>query len=132
RANLHPFSRDAKSSERSAPFTGVRCFQHFTPGDVIVNGAKVVGSAQRRQRGAILQHGGILLRASPHAPMMPGIARLGGRSLAAEEVCASVRHCFALDTGWGTEAGDWTAAELGRIEELAARKYGQDAWNRKR
>jgi lipoate-protein ligase A len=131
-ANLHPFSRDAKSSERSAPFTGIRCFQHFTPGDVLVNGAKVVGSAQRRQRGSILQHGGILLRASPYAPMLPGIAELTGRSLTAEEVCASVRHCFAQDTGWGIEAGDWTTVELARIEELAERKYSQDTWNRKR
>jgi lipoate-protein ligase A len=132
RANLHLFSRDAKSSERSAPFTGLRCFQHFTPGDVMVNGAKVVGSAQRRQRGAILQHGGILLRASPHAPLLPGIAELTSRSLTAVEVCASVRHCFALDTGWHVEPGPWTNVELGRIEELAARKYSQDAWNRKR
>src|SRR5205823_294304 len=41
------------------------CFQHFTAGDLVVNAAKVVGSAQRKQRGALLQHGAILLATSP-------------------------------------------------------------------
>jgi hypothetical protein len=64
--------------------------------------------------------------------MLPGIAELTGRFLTAEEVCASVRQSFALDTGWLVEAGDWTAAELSRIEQLAACKYAQEAWNGKR
>ncbi len=34
---------------------------------------KVLGSAQRRRRGAVLQHGALLLRASAHAPEFPGI-----------------------------------------------------------
>src|SRR5262245_28846184 len=46
---------------RAAVWSGFLCFEHFTAGDLIVNGAKVVGSAQRKQRGAVLQHGGILL-----------------------------------------------------------------------
>src|SRR4051812_20373185 len=54
----------------SAPFTGVLCFQHFTACDLMINNAKVVGSAQRRQRGALVQHGGILLGQSPYAPVL--------------------------------------------------------------
>lgn len=37
---------------------------------------KIVGSAQRRRKGAILQHGSILLTASRHAPEIPGIRDL--------------------------------------------------------
>src|SRR6266852_2580802 len=37
------------------PFGGVLCFQHITPGDIVIGLDKVVGSAQRRQRGALLQ-----------------------------------------------------------------------------
>src|SRR5467141_2181778 len=72
------------------PFAGVLCFQHFTPGDVLIGTAKVVGSAQRRQLGALMQHGGILLAASPHAPVLPGIRELSGRSLSVEETCTAV------------------------------------------
>ncbi len=38
---------------------------------------KVLGSAQRRRRGAVLQHGSLLLRASAHATEFPGILELG-------------------------------------------------------
>ena len=44
------------------------CFQHPTPGDVMVGRAKIVGSAQRKRRGALLQHGAVLLASSPWAP----------------------------------------------------------------
>src|SRR5262245_56205962 len=46
-------------------FSGFLCFEHFTDGDLIVQGAKVVGSAQRKQRDALMQHGSILLAQSP-------------------------------------------------------------------
>jgi lipoyl(octanoyl) transferase len=51
------------------------CFRHLTPGDVLLGPAKIVGSAQRRRRG-LLQHGAILLAASPFAPVLPGIREL--------------------------------------------------------
>ncbi|MBI1918379.1 MAG: lipoate--protein ligase family protein, partial [Planctomycetes bacterium] len=35
--------------------SGFLCFEHFTTGDLIVNGAKVVGSARRKQRDAVMQ-----------------------------------------------------------------------------
>ena len=44
------------------------CFQRRSPGDVLVGGVKVAGSAQRRCRGAVLQHGSLLLARSPAAP----------------------------------------------------------------
>src|SRR5439155_4279074 len=95
------------------------CFQHFTAGDLVVNAAKVVGSAQRKQRGALLQHGAILLATSPHAPALPGIWELTGRSLAPGEIIPVVEREFAAYTGWILTAGDWTARERPRIEELA-------------
>jgi lipoate-protein ligase A len=49
------------------------CFQRRTAGDVILSGRKVVGSAQRRCRGAVLQHGSIILARSACAPELPGI-----------------------------------------------------------
>src|SRR5262245_56805054 len=37
----------------------VLCLQHLTAGDLILAGHKIGGSAQRKQRGALLQHGAI-------------------------------------------------------------------------
>ena len=110
----------------------VLCFLHHTPGDLHIGRAKVVGSAQRRRRGALLQHGAVLLAASPHTPALPGVAELIGRGLSAEEVAAAVRVCFARRTGWTLEPADWTADECHRIDALAADKYAQPAWNARR
>lgn len=49
------------------------CFRRGDPRDVLVGGSKVIGSAQRRRRGAVLQHGSILLAASPLTPEVPGL-----------------------------------------------------------
>jgi lipoate-protein ligase A len=114
------------------PFAGFLCFDHFTPGDLMIGDAKVVGSAQRRQRQALLQHGGILLATSPHTPNLPGIHERAGYTLAADELAAALELQFAADTGWRLEHEDWSAAEAERIEKLAAEKYGRDAWNCKR
>ena len=40
----------------------VPCFAAPAKGELVVNGAKLVGSAQYREKGALLQHGSILLR----------------------------------------------------------------------
>ncbi len=114
------------------PFAGVLCFQHFSAGDLLLGSAKVVGSAQRRRQGALLQHGSILLAGSPHAPVLPGIQELSGRAPQAQEVCAAVRSVFAAKTAWKLVAEDWTDGEARRKDELVRAKYMTDTWNRKR
>jgi lipoate-protein ligase A len=125
---------DATCSGRPAAerFGGLLCFQHVTPGDLLIGPAKVAGSAQRRHRGALMQHGSLLLATSPYAPGLPGIDRLRGKVLAVDETCRVVADSFAQTTGWNLMAGEWTPAESGRMEELARTKYGQDAWNCRR
>lgn len=53
------------------------CFNRADPNDIVVGPNKIVGSAQRRRRGCILQHGSILLRCSRWTPDFPGILDLG-------------------------------------------------------
>lgn len=112
--------------------TGSLCFQHFTPGDLVLETAKVAGSAQRKQRGALLQHGAILLATSPHARALFGIRELTGHILTPSEIIPALEREFAAETGWMLKAGDWTASERLRIEELVQIKYSQPSWNRKR
>jgi lipoate-protein ligase A len=114
------------------PFDGVLCFRHCTPGDLLVGAAKVVGSAQRRYHGAWVQHGGILLASSAHAPALPGILELTGRRLDPLEMGAAAVRELERATGWRLVTGKWTPAELRRIEALVADKFAQPAWNAKR
>ncbi len=118
--------------EDTSRFDGILCFQHFTPGDLLLGAAKVAGSAQRRQRGALLQHGGILLATSPYTPQLPGIRELSSQELDVTAVRSALVTEFARSTGWELIESDWTAAERQRIDELAADKYSAAQWNGKR
>lgn len=72
------------------------CFQRRACSDVLLAGHKIAGSAQRRRRGAVLQHGSVLLARSPLAPELPGIAELSGQTLTADELAQRwVRHLAA-------------------------------------
>ena len=68
--------RDASGSKRAVGEPWL-CFLRADPNDILHrSGPKVTGSAQRRRRGVILQHGSILLSASPHAVSVPGLLDL--------------------------------------------------------
>jgi lipoate-protein ligase A len=139
---MHAILRDALAAcgvaARLCPADGERgrgqalCFLHQAPCDVLVGQAKVVGSAQRKLRGALMQHGGILLAQSPAAPELPGIAELTGRRLTPEQVSEAVTEQLARATGWRLVWCDWTPGERKHIEELAAGKYAGATWNERR
>jgi lipoate-protein ligase A len=111
----------------------VICFLHQTPGDLIISGSKVAGSAQRKLRGALLQHGSLLLRRSEFAPMLPGMEDLAGRDLfTPQDLAERLTTRFAKDTTAKIELGEWSATERERIAEIAAQKYANPEWNSKR
>ena len=49
------------------------CFSRRSPVDLIVNGDKILGSAQRRSAAGLLQHGSFLLRRSQWTPELCGL-----------------------------------------------------------
>jgi lipoate-protein ligase A len=108
------------------------CFRHLTASDLLIEGYKVVGSAQRKQRGALMQHGGILLARSEHTPELPGIRELAGRDLGIEETIAAIRGAFVEETRWQLVAAGWEDGERRRIEGLAREKYARPEWNDRR
>src|SRR5262245_35203501 len=110
----------------------VLCFLHHTPGDLILGGHKIGGSAQRKQRGALMQHGGVLLERSTHTPELPGLRELADIEISADLLAERVTREFARDTGWKIAAGVWSVDERLRIDELTRTKYGADEWNLKR
>ncbi|MFN0056613.1 MAG: biotin/lipoate A/B protein ligase family protein [Planctomycetales bacterium] len=62
--------RGEGSPEKAAEFL---CFGRGDDFDLVVQGHKVLGSAQRRRKGAILQHGSLVLRGSRRTPQLPGL-----------------------------------------------------------
>jgi len=82
-------------SDRRA--TGM-CFHVSTPLDLAWDGAKGVGSAQRRRAGRVLHHGSIKLGPSPFEP---GIAGLASRGIAvdAPTLGAELEARFARELG---------------------------------
>jgi lipoate-protein ligase A len=121
-----------QEATEQGPPTGVLCFLQPTPGDLLIGSSKVGGSAQRKQRGALLQHGALLLARSPYTPALPGIRELTKTSLNAAEVCEAIVHEFARDTGWALVRSTLTEHELDQVEEAATDRYGQPVWNDKR
>jgi lipoate-protein ligase A len=97
------------------------CFGRGDDFDVVMGGKKVLGSAQRRRKGAVLQHGSLVLRASRWAREFPGVFDCAGRAVPE----------FELIDRLTASVGDRLAArtELGRLspEEChRARKLCQD------
>ena len=82
---IHPALHNGK--EDSAPFL---CFQRRSKGDVILNGKKIAGSAQRRHARALLQHGSVLLAGSVVAPELPGLWELTGRKIRASDLSSAL------------------------------------------
>ena len=111
----------------------VLCFRHQTPADLTVDGSKVVGSAQRKLRGAVLQHGSILLRRSEFVPELSGVNDFAGADVFTPAGLAdTLATAFAADTGWAVEPADWTPHEVQRTAEIERDKYANPAWNEKR
>jgi lipoate-protein ligase A len=137
---MHEIIRDAfrtlgvelqlAGSERD-PST-ILCFRQYTPGDLLCRGAKVVGSAQRRSHGALLQHGGILLAQSAYTPSLPGVAETTGISVIADEVRIGIVREFAQATSWSIADHGWSPTDSHHIGDLVRRKYTHPNWNDRR
>ena len=64
----------ARPTGRSPLPSGAPCFETPTAGELVVDGRKLVGSAQYRERNAYLQHGSILIQ--DDQPLLAALATL--------------------------------------------------------
>jgi lipoyl(octanoyl) transferase len=124
--------RTSNPSPKAADAGQFLCFACLTEPDVVLQGKKIVGSAQRRHRGALLQHGGILLARSRFTPELPGIEELATQHLPSETLAAAIANEFAVQTGMAVATESLTDIEEARIRELFGKKYSQLSWNAKR
>ena len=108
------------------------CFQRRTPVDLVVGAHKVLGSAQRRSRTGLLQHGSLLLSASASFPSIVGLEDLVDGNFfsdADSRTPAAAREPLVFARGAGligdaersdAEEGDPSAGRVRRWGELLA------------
>lgn len=123
------------------------CFERRSPVDVVVVDAKIIGSAQRRIDGAILQQGSVLLEASEAAPHLLGLKNLSTATDPTpswHELFDSYGHRFvgAVESGlisddaggvqWATIESESTTNLLADAENVAADRFRHNDWLHRR
>jgi lipoyl(octanoyl) transferase len=121
-----PFAAPKKGSKE--PFL---CFQRRSPGDVLLAEVKIAGSAQRRHRGAVLQHGSLLLSRSPAAPELPGIEEVAEIDLSFNQFVQTWLSILAKALSLDLQQGKLSESEQRRVEVLAWEKYDSTTWTQK-
>lgn len=138
--------RSSNSSAVSVQREPFLCFQRRAVGDLIlwpnaptsgthsadtVLGHKILGSAQRKRDGAVLQHGSILFQQSPRAPQLLGI----------NDFLPTARRCDAMDFGlelierfmsqfgWVWESSCLTDQETNVAQDYEQTRFSSPAWN---
>lgn len=108
------------------------CFQRRAIGDVLLGEHKIAGSAQRRRRGAILQHGSVLLAQSSYVPELPGISDLVGETIEFSHLAEA--FSMAASHGLHFEFQDSAPCdlEIAAATRLCATRYGAEAWTQRR
>ena len=115
------------------------CFSFPTPHEIEVNGKKIVGSAQKRDKQALLQHGSIPLAMDydlyagganfPAAALRQSMTTWSDiSSREPRELQAALVQSFGEFTGSRLEPMAFGAADEIRIGALRE-KYASDAWN---
>ena len=113
------------SSAGRGPFF---CFDRRHCLDVLLDGQKLAGSAQRRTPQAVLQHGSIILSnryQQHHVASITEHIDLDDQALLTPFIDSLEQR---LDVK--LEEGEWSENELARAEDLEA-KYGGEEWTRK-
>ena len=122
-ASLHAEPEDPRPAEQ--PFL---CFQRRAPGDVMVGGTKIAGSAQRRSRGAVLQHGSVLLRRSHAAPELEGLDSFAPAPVREERLIEVWLENLSRRLGMSWAQDPLHDQERQEAQRLVQAKYGSSAW----
>jgi lipoate-protein ligase A len=117
------------SSSSRQPFL---CFADNDPEDLICRHAKLVGSAQRRRSGGILQHGSMLLMRSPLTPEFPGVGDLSAASSDPRSWSEAVGADLCGALGLVPAIEDLPPVLRRRGLDREREVYRNHAWNRRR
>lgn len=108
------------------------CFQRCAEGDVILEGHKIAGSAQRRRRLAVLQHGSLLLSRSAFAPELFGVQQLAPSALSVDQLLSVWLERLAARLGVAWRQGELHQEEIQIAKVLQRQKHLHANWIQKR
>lgn len=129
------------------------CFTQTTRYEIEVHGRKLVGSAQRRANGYLLQHGSLLLGPGhkrlplllPHAlhgrrermaqeldRHTVSLSELMGKRVRFEDMVPRIMRAFSTSQKIPHRLVDLTASERAEATRLVEDKYGHSDWNNRR
>ena len=106
------------------------CFSRSDPLDIMFRGHKILGSAQRRRRGALLQHGSLLLKQSEHAPGHPGVQELALDTRVDDHLGEQIAAEVAGALGSGTVRTGLNKKEQQRAAAFERQRYQTVDWRR--
>jgi lipoate-protein ligase A len=117
------------------------CFARRSRGDIVYTAPtpaapplthKIVGSAQRRSRGAVLQHGSILLARSEQAPELAGLGDLCDNTIDTAYLAGDLSD--QILRAIGLQVGDRTLSDQAFVvaSTLRVEKYRNRPWTQRR
>ncbi len=142
-------ARLAPGTNRITPDASATCFEVPSAYEILAGGRKLIGSAQARKSGFVLQHGSLPLGGdtsrivdllalpsdddpaalkkslSAHAIT---VEEAVGRAPAFDEAAAALLAGFSTALGLAFEPGELNAGEAALAAELATSKYGSATW----
>ena len=122
-------SRGCQSDGSGAAKGPFFCFARRHCLDVLIGDDKFAGSAQRRTKSAVLQHGSIILdRQFDQQPTAAINADIDDAAI--NRWIEAVTKQFAIRANVALRSDDWSDAELSDAESLIA-KYTGDDWTRR-
>ena len=127
-----PFRRTGVEVRPEARNSQFLCFQRRTAEDLIVSGYKVLGSAQRKSRTAVLQHGSLLLCTSLYAPQLPGVNELLSTPLSAEQLVPNIVENLSASLGVDWRVGTLSNQELREADEIRRERFASSLWTARR
>ncbi|MEJ8545443.1 biotin/lipoate A/B protein ligase family protein [Brevibacillus borstelensis] len=151
-AEMVSLASEEEKEKYSSPGSSA-CFDSPSWHELVVEGKKVAGSAQTRQKGVILQHGSILLDMDVELlfsllhfssdrlkeRMMESfrkkavtINEVSPRPISLQEAMQAFRDGFATGLKVELVNSELTAEERALAEELAATRYSTEEWNLRR
>ncbi|WP_165068201.1 lipoate--protein ligase family protein [Paludisphaera rhizosphaerae] len=117
------------AAEASHPFL---CFAGRDGEDLVAGGVKLVGSAQRRRAGAVLQHSSLLLRRAAAVPELPGAADLADLADDPRAWSGVVADRLVRDLGMDPIPADPPDDMLTDALRIERDVYRTPGWNHKR
>jgi lipoate-protein ligase A len=105
------------------------CFESIAPHELTLGGRKLVGSAQARREGALLQQGSIRLAAEPAEPVgATSLQEALGRPVSWDELAESVVLGFARTWGIEMRPSELTAEEEELARRLERERFADPGW----